>query len=150
MSKWRRRALELFPDLKSELNSPDYTVYSLYVDLLPAVIEAHRAGNDDRLSAIYGYAAWCARSSAKDLWNAAGVSFYEHLFDEKWRWMWEAVPSWLPADIRSDCMGLWEMQLSARDFATVTKLLKAIPPDRLESHQGRAFAARASRDIWRR
>jgi hypothetical protein len=33
------------------------------------------------LEKIYGFADWCASQKEKELWNAAGVAFYEHLAD---------------------------------------------------------------------
>ena len=126
MAAWRQRALELFPNLKNDLNRPDYTIYSLFFDLLSAVQQAHRQGDQDRLTAIYGFATWCARERAQPLWNAAGVAFYEHLFDEPW--MRQQVPPWLPADVRAEFGGLWEARLSASDLAQVRGLLARTPP----------------------
>jgi hypothetical protein len=44
-------------------------------------VDANARGDDDLLRRILEYAAWSARHPAKDVWNAVGVSFYEHLFD---------------------------------------------------------------------
>jgi hypothetical protein len=41
MSAWRRKALVLFPELKDELNTGDYSIYQLYFDILPMEQEAH-------------------------------------------------------------------------------------------------------------
>ena len=49
MAAWRRRALELFPQLRAELQQPDYSIYMLFFDLLPTVREAHDA---DRKSVV--------------------------------------------------------------------------------------------------
>src|SRR5689334_17549476 len=59
MAAWRRRALELFPQLREELQQRDYSIYMLYFDLLPMVREAHNADDTELLSRIYGFAAWC-------------------------------------------------------------------------------------------
>lgn len=126
MASWRRRALEEFPDLRHALNDPTYTIYSLFVDLLSAARDAHRDADHARLAAIYGFATWCARQDSKDLWNAAGVAFFEHLFDEPW--MRSSVPLWLPADIRANHLALWEARLQPKDFAELTRLLSASPP----------------------
>ena len=126
MASWRRRAIEQFPTLRDELNGKQYTIYQLFADLLVEVREAHRANDSARLSTVYDFAEWCARQRAKPLWNAAGVSFYEHLFREPW--MRDAAAAWLPADIRSDCLGLWELSLAPADFAQVKRILAATPP----------------------
>ena len=85
MSTWRRTALDLFPDLERDLRSSriSYTVYSLLRDLQAAAEKAHARGDSQELEKIYGYAEWCSRQPAEELWNAAGVSFYEHLFESE-------------------------------------------------------------------
>jgi hypothetical protein len=128
MATWRRRALELFPDLQAELNRPDYTIYGLFRDLSSAVGEAHRAYDDDRLAKIYDFAEWCARQRSEPLWNAVGVSFYEHVFDEPR--LSEAVAPWLPADIRALHLGLWQARLGTQAFMQVAKVLITVPPRR--------------------
>lgn len=128
MATWRRRALELFPDLRPELNRPDYTIYGLFRDLSSSVGEAHRAHDDDRLAKIYGFAAWSARQRSAPLWNAAGVSFYEHVFDEPR--LADAVAPWLPTGVRVQHLGLWEARLEPGVFAQVKKVLETIPPRR--------------------
>jgi hypothetical protein len=81
MAAWRRRALELFPQLRRDLQSRDYSVYSLFFELKPMLRTAHDSGDNELLRCIYGFAEWCSQQTAKELWNAAGVAFYEHLFD---------------------------------------------------------------------
>lgn len=126
MASWRRRALEQFPELRPSLNDPEYTIYRLFFDLLPMAVEAHRAGDDLRLAPIYEYDEWCAREPSEQLWNPAGVAFYEHLFDQPS--LRSAVPRWLSSDIRTNHMGLWEARLAPKDFSEVKKLLAATPP----------------------
>jgi hypothetical protein len=81
MAVWRRRALTLFPQLRRDLNRRDYSLYSLFFDLKPLLRAALDAGDDRFVRGAFGFAEWCARSPNKDLWNPAGVAFYEHLFD---------------------------------------------------------------------
>lgn len=126
MATWRRRAIELFPDLRPDLSRPDYTISLLFFDLHAAVREAHRVHDDERLAAIYGFAEWCARHESQPLWNAAGVAFYEHVFDEPS--LAEAVAAWLPSDIRAKHLGLWEARLAPEAFAHVKKVLATVTP----------------------
>lgn len=55
-------------------------------------------------------------------------SFYEHVFDEPS--LWDAVAAWLPADIRTDHLGLWELMLKPKDLAEVKKVLAKVPSRR--------------------
>ena len=83
MAAWRRRALELFSELKNDLFSCKYSTYQLFVALRHMVWRVHDAGDETTLRAIYGFPAWCRSHRSGEAWNAAGVSFYEHLFDER-------------------------------------------------------------------
>jgi len=38
MAVWRRKALELFPELRNDLNSNKYAPYNLFVELLPKLL----------------------------------------------------------------------------------------------------------------
>lgn len=82
MSAWRRKALEEFPDLRNEIQRGDTTIYGVFLELLLHCREAHRRGNENKLRKIYAFAEWCHRHKAKDLCNAADLSFYEHLGDK--------------------------------------------------------------------
>jgi hypothetical protein len=125
MAAWRRRALELFPELKNELNQRDYSIYRLFGDLRRIVWRAHDAGDDAMLSAVYGYAAWCLGQRSGELWNAAGVSFYEHLFDErKDRADWAKVAPWLSAQVVRSVWGLWEWRLTPDEMRDLAKLFR--------------------------
>ncbi len=81
MSAWRQKALECAPELKNEFESSDLTPYTVFMELLPITRQAHIDNDTERLQKIYDYAEWCLRQKDKKLWNAAGVSFYEHLAD---------------------------------------------------------------------
>jgi hypothetical protein len=124
VSAWRRKAIEAFPELRRELNDAReiFSAYALWFELLPLVREAHREENEDLLRRIYDFAAWCHRH-AGDLGNAVDVSFYEHLFDE--RWMRPLVVPWLTDEIVRDVRGLWEWRLSADEMREVDELLRS-------------------------
>ena len=112
MEEWRQRAVDTFPELRRELTEPDEwemleidSVYDLWGTLSDLVRKAHRAQDDDMLARIYGYASWSTRHPSKDIWNAAGVAFYEHIFDEVWM-RWLVIP-WLDQYVVDACWGLW-------------------------------------------
>jgi hypothetical protein len=120
---WRARALAAFPEFREELEDEDeiFSIYILFTELAPLLTGAHREGDDDMLRRIYGYASWAREHPDDDIQNAAGVSFYEHLFDE--RWMRPLVIPWLNSRIVREYMGLWESRLSEADLEEVRQLL---------------------------
>ena len=121
MAVWRRKAIEAFPDLREDLNDPDFGVYGLFLELSCLLPDAHKARDFDRLKAIYTFAYWCSKQSAQPLWNSAGVSFYEHVFDD-WKHRKEVV-QWLAPDVVADCWDLWEFFLSEKRLEEVRRLL---------------------------
>jgi hypothetical protein len=121
MANWRRKVIALFPDLRREVQRRDFSIYRVFFDLLPRVRAAHESGDDETLRRIYGFTEWCFVQKAKDLWNAAGVAFYEHVFDGP-RESWPAVVPWLSPQVRSGCWGLWEWRLTPDELARVRGL----------------------------
>lgn len=121
MASWRRKVLGLFPDLRQQAERPDFNAYSAFFELLPRVREAHQAGDIETLRRIYGFADWCFEQPSKDLWNPAGVAFYEHLFDSH-RSLWPEFVRWLAPRVVEGCWGLWEWRLSTEELAEVRRL----------------------------
>lgn len=114
MSTWRRKAIEMFPDLREDFQQANSTIYDVFMELLPRCREAHAAGKIDELEKIYSFATWCARQKEKDLWNAAGVSFYEHIVD--CREAREEMCRWVEPDIFHRISGLLEWRLGKEKF----------------------------------
>ena len=127
MAAWRRIAIERFPDLRTALQDRDYSIYFLFADLRRMAQDAHERRDSVTLRHIYNFAAWCSAQRNKDLWNAAGVSFYEHLFDR--RDQWRAVAPWLSDRMIKDCWGLWELRLSAGELGKLRALLAQVARD---------------------
>lgn len=123
MAAWRRRALEAFPALRRELNRRDYSLYTLFGDLRGLLWEAHDTADDDMLRQIYGFAEWCLTRREKELWNPAGVSFYEHIFDRRRSWV-TVIPRLSP-EVVYQVQGLWEWRLPPAELQEVHKLLAA-------------------------
>jgi hypothetical protein len=129
VAAWRREAIETFPELRSELNNRDeiVSVYELWFALLPLARTGHRESNDDLLTRIYDYAEWCWRHGG-DLENAVAVTFYEHLFDE--RWMRALVVPWLSESVIRGVRPLWEARLTDEELDQVSSLLRNGPSRR--------------------
>ena len=120
---WHARALASFPELREGLEDEDdiFSIYALFFELRPMLSRAHRDGDDDMLRRIYGYASWAREQPDDDIQNAAGVAFYEHLFDD--RWMRPLVIPWIDSTVVRMQMGLWELMLSPADLDEVRRLL---------------------------
>ena len=127
MAAWRRKALETFPELRHELSDARevFSANALWFELLPLARDAHREENADLLHRIYGFAEWCHRQTG-ELSNAVAVSFYEHLFDE--RWMRPLVSRWLTAEIVRDIRPLWKAHLGPEEMREVDEVLRRGSP----------------------
>ncbi len=79
MSVWRRKAIECMPENRTEFQDRGTSIYQVFIELLPATVAAHKAKDLNRLEKYYAFAEWCSLQNDKDLWNSAGVAFYEHL-----------------------------------------------------------------------
>jgi hypothetical protein len=121
MAVWRRRALELFPQLRGEITGRDCSVYSLFFELKPMLRAAFDAGDTDLLGRIFGFAEWCSSQTAKELWNPAGVAFYEHLFDYP-QYSEQVIP-WLSPHVVFTHWQLWEAMVAPTEWARVRPLL---------------------------
>ena len=119
MSAWRRKALELFPDLRIDIEDLDMSLMSLFFELLPRCRDAHDRGDSVELKKIYGFADWCASQKAKELWNAAGVGFYEHLADS--RQTFDAIPLWVRKQVFDDIAGLLEARVGIERMAELRR-----------------------------
>jgi hypothetical protein len=122
LANWRRKVVALFPDLRQDVQRPDFSIYMVFFELLPRVREAHQDGEIETVRRIYGFAEWCFEQKAKDMWNAAGVAFYEHLFDSH-RSLWSEFVRWLSPRVVQGCWRLWEWRLSEADLTEVRKLV---------------------------
>lgn len=83
MSVWRQKAIDLAPELKKDFEEPDLSPYTVFSELLSLLQKAHISNDVERIQKIYDYAEWCSKQKEQKLWNAAGVSFYEHLCDNE-------------------------------------------------------------------
>ena len=97
MSTWRQKAIDIAPELKTDFQAPDLSPYTVFMELLGLLKEAYGNKDTERIQRIYEYAEWCFRQKDQKLWNAAGVSFYEHLADSDL--MFSQFTQWIKKDI---------------------------------------------------
>ncbi len=117
MSSWRKKAIECLPELRKDFEDPEESIYLVFSAMLSAAIDFHKENNIDRLQKIYDFAEWCFRQKSKDLWNAAGVSFYEHLGDRAETR--QAIWRWVKPDIYAEVRGLLEIRLSNKEMQEI-------------------------------
>jgi glutaredoxin len=104
MSTWRQKAIECAPELRTEFQETDLTPYTVFNELLVILEQAHLEKDNERLTKIYSFAAWCHKQKDKKLWNAVGVSFYEHLTDKEETY--QQFTNWITKDIYFDIRDL--------------------------------------------
>jgi hypothetical protein len=105
----------LFPELGRDLTRRNYGVYSLFFDLLPLVRAAFETENEGLARRIFAFAEWCAVQTAKELWNPAGLAFYEHLFDQP-AYSEQVIPLLSPRVVYTH-WGPWEARVSTKEWA---------------------------------
>ena len=104
MSVWRQKALQIAPELKTDFQDPALSLYTVLSEFIRLLKEAHQGNDQKKIEQIYNYAEWCFRQTDKTLWNAAGVSFYEHLAEDEH--VFSQVAKWLKRDIYIKIRGL--------------------------------------------
>ena len=121
MATWRRHASKLLPELWADEDDRE-TPYLFFFAVVPFVRDAHRRRDEDALRRAYAFARWCLQEGG-DLGNAAGVAFYEHVFDS-----WDVhsdVMRWLNAEVVADCWPLWEARLDSEKLAVLQAKLRS-------------------------
>ena len=115
MAVWRRKAIELFPELRHELHGAygstarEYNYYQCFIDLRGLFAEACGVGDTQMLGRIFEFTRWCVKQGrrAGDLENAAITVFLEHVFDVPSGDIEYVIPYIQSEDIRL-YWGLWE------------------------------------------
>jgi hypothetical protein len=85
MSEWRAKALELFPDMRSQIGVAESVGY-LWIDLAVRFKQYYESLNESPVEEspkfirnICLYAIWCTRSKSSATQQAAWIEFYEQL-----------------------------------------------------------------------
>lgn len=123
MSTWRRKAIECLPEERKYFEEPGTSIYTVFSELLGAVVMFHRNNNVARLQSVYDFAEWCFRQKNEDIWNAAGVSFYEHLVD--YPETRKEMKRWMKQEIYTDIRGLLEYRLTDKEFREIDNYMRS-------------------------
>jgi hypothetical protein len=79
---WRTKALELFPDMRSEIQAVE-SISTLWIKLHVRFQQYYESVEQDDSTALIRnicmYAIWCDKSDAPDVQNPAWIEFYETL-----------------------------------------------------------------------
>jgi len=85
MSKWRARALDLFPEMRAQIQSAE-SVGALWIDLISRLRCHYNSeptatpGESPKLfRAICVYAIWCTGSDSRETQQAVEIKFYFYL-----------------------------------------------------------------------
>ena len=82
MSMWRAKALDLFPYLRSDIESAE-EVGALWIDLMARFQDHYNSERSSEppefVRAVCLYAVWCAGSSSLTTKEAAWIELYEYL-----------------------------------------------------------------------
>jgi hypothetical protein len=122
MSVWRRKAIECMPENRAEFQDPKESIYMVFFTLLQATVDAHKANDRERLKRYYAFAEWCSEQNAQELWNSAGVSFYEHLGD--FPETLAAMPRWVKRSRYYKIRGLLQLRLTETQMEELDKSYK--------------------------
>src|SRR5262249_30412834 len=114
--------MEMFPQIRPDSTRRDEPAYWLFFELKPMLRDALDVGDEDLVRRIFGFAEWCSAQTAKPLWNAAGVAFYEHLFD--YPAYSERMVPWLSPAVVYAHWRLWEAMVSRAEWARVAPWLE--------------------------
>jgi hypothetical protein len=94
VSAWRRKAIALFPEWRSEFQRPGLTINDIFAKLVTQARAPHEAYALDAtdewargfLERLHGYAEWCL--TQPELWTDTAIGFYETLLAiVRWEWL---------------------------------------------------------------
>jgi hypothetical protein len=127
--RWQGLAKGLVPEVYDVLLADEEwnhgcskSLMQFFFVFLPMVRDAHRAKNEALLYRAHAFADWCMRQPEQDIWNPAGVAFYEHIFDECPAS--EIVP-WISAKVFSDIASLLDWRLGQKKSDEIKKAFKS-------------------------
>lgn len=94
MSEWRRKAIELLPELEKTVAAAGSPM-ALWIDLHLAFARGHEQKNTALLQQILKYARWCWAAESDDTVTAVHCAFFEHL--PEYPGMRRDIPRWFTA-----------------------------------------------------
>jgi hypothetical protein len=124
---WRAVALREFPEHRELVLSDDeeYGIYNFLFRLRGEFTEAIASGDAPTASRILGFAGRCLggelASDGEDIGAAAGVSLFEHVFEDMPRKRWSTVFSIMPHSVYLAGRHYAEQWLEAETFSELDR-----------------------------
>ncbi len=119
MNTWRKKAISIAPELRKDFEDPYFEIYSVFSELLTILEDSFKKNDIEKIEKIFKYAEWCFRQKEQKLWNAAGVSFYEHLGDN--HETFSNFTTWVKKDIYVDIRGLLQLRIEKDKLESLDK-----------------------------
>ena len=122
---WQAAARREFPEHEEFASNEDeeYGIYHLFFQLRGELTEAIAKSDVERASRIIDFAARCLRgalvSDGEDISGAAGVSLFEHVFEDSPRKRWPVIFSAMPRSVYSGCRDYVEQWMDRAAFSKV-------------------------------
>jgi hypothetical protein len=124
---WRVVAARHFPQHQDLISSDDeeYGLYNLFFQLLSGFTKAIAKNDTATATKILDFAGRCLRdelaSDGEDISAAAGVSLFEHIFDDSPQRRWPRIFSAMSATLYSACRPYLQGWMEPRAFSKVDK-----------------------------
>lgn len=128
---WRAEARRRFPEHEQFIAAADdeYAIYNLFFELREDFKDAVARGETRIARKIIDFATSCLQgalvSNGEDIGTAAGVGFFEHLFDDVPATRWGTIFSCLPRETYQACRRYLERWMEPDDFAKVEARARA-------------------------
>ena len=127
LPRWRALAQVMLPNEFSaaSINRTERcSTYAFFAEVLSSVRRAHSVDDSNELPKIYAFAEWSLWHPNKQLWNAAGVSFYEHAFDHPADI--DNIMAWIAPKTRAAASGLWDVRLEPATLERVKRASQSV------------------------
>ena len=91
--------------------------------LIPAVLEAHRDGDEARLRSLYGYAETCLHHRDLSASDGVRLRFYRHIL--KPAFAGPAALEWITPEVAEICVPMWHEVVPFPEFAEAYRRVRA-------------------------
>lgn len=117
MSTWRRKAIDIIPELKAGIEFCETPSY-LWVELTEAFFRCVESGNDELAKKIIRYASWCTSPHAGDDSNATHQAVYCGFLESitNYHNYFPLFNKWFSQDEFEKYKGSFQAALNERDY----------------------------------